>query len=190
VGKNVQLELHRGGKWVRFAPCGPGWRGSSHSSTPARSLFFRRTPALHMAFRGTFDHTLDAKNRLTVPAKFRASLSQGVVIAKGVEQCGAIWLPADYEAYVDRALGGLNPMTRQARDLERFFGANAFETELDAAGRIMIPAPVMEWAGLRKDVVVTGVRTCLELWDRDAWSGLNTELATNVPALTEALGQV
>ena len=142
-----------------------------------------------MAFRGTFDHTLDAKNRLTVPSKFRGQLSDGVVLAQSVERCLTIWLPAAYEAYVDRALDQVNPMTAQYRDLERFFGANAFETELDAAGRIMIPAPVMEWAGLRKDVVVTGVRTCLELWDRDAWSGLNTELATNVPALTEALGQ-
>ena len=140
-------------------------------------------------FIGRYDHTLDAKNRLTVPSKFRAQLSQGVVIAQGVEQCGAIWLPADYEEYVDRALGGLNPMTSQARDLERYFSANAFEAELDAAGRIMIPGKIMEWAGLQKDVVVTGVRACLELWDREAWAARNSELTTNVPALTEALGQ-
>ena len=142
-----------------------------------------------MAFRGTFDHTLDAKNRLTVPSKFRATLSDGVVIAKGVEHCAAIWIPAEYEAYVDGALGELNPMTAQARQLERFFSANAFETELDAAGRIMIPPPVMEWAGLRKDVVVTGVRRWLELWDRETWTGVSEQLSAEVPTLTEALGQ-
>ena len=142
-----------------------------------------------MAFRGTFDHTLDAKNRLTVPSKFRAALSDGVVIAKGIEGCAQIWIPADYEAYVDGALAQLNPMTEQARKLERFFGASAFETELDAAGRIMVPAKVMEHAGLRKDVVVTGVRRCLELWDRETWSSVDAELSADVPALAEALGQ-
>ena len=142
-----------------------------------------------MAFRGTFDHTLDAKNRLTVPSKFRSQLSDGVVLAQSVERCLTIWLPAAYEAYVDRALDQVNPMTAQYRDLERYFNANAFETELDAAGRIMIPPPLMEWAGLSKDVVVTGTRKWLEIWDREAWASTNATLATNVRDLTEALGQ-
>jgi MraZ protein len=142
-----------------------------------------------MAFRGTFDHTLDAKNRLTVPARFRAMLSDGVVLAQSVEHCLTIWQPADYEAHVDRALSQVNPMTRQSRDLERYFSANASETELDAAGRIMIPPNLMKWAGLDKDVVVTGARKWLEIWDRDAWTTLNEQLAADVPGLTEALGQ-
>ena len=58
-----------------------------------------------MAFRGTFDHTFDAKNRLTVPVKFRASLSDGVVVAKGVERCVSVWTPDEYEAFVASALG-------------------------------------------------------------------------------------
>ena len=142
-----------------------------------------------MAFRGTFDYTLDAKNRLTVPSKFRAALSDGVVIAKGIEGCAQIWIPADYEAYVDGALAQLNPMTEQARKLERFFGAGSFETDLDAAGRIMVPGPIMDHARLRKDVVVIGSRRCLELWDRESWTAIDAELSADVHALTEALGQ-
>ena len=142
-----------------------------------------------MAFRGTFDHTLDAKNRLTVPSKFRATLSDGVVIAKGIEGCAQIWLPSAYEAYVEGALANINPMTEQARKLERFFGAGSFETELDAAGRIMIPAKIMEHAELRKDVVVIGSRRCLELWDRETWSAMDDALSSEVHDLTEALGQ-
>jgi len=142
-----------------------------------------------MAFRGTFDHTLDAKNRLTVPAKFRGTLSDGVVVAQSVERCLTIWLPADYEAYVDRALSQVNPMTHQYRELERYFNAHASETELDAAGRIMIPPKLMEWAGLSKDVVVIGARKWLEIWDRESWNTTSAELASNVPQLTEALGQ-
>ena len=55
-----------------------------------------------MAFRGTFEFTLDAKNRLTVPAKFRAALAEGVVLAKGLEPCVAIWVPDAYDAVVGR----------------------------------------------------------------------------------------
>ncbi len=153
-----------------------------------QSFFSAGQPAPTMAFRGTFDHTLDAKNRLTVPSKFRAALSDGVVIAKGIEGCAQIWLPAAHEEYVETALANINPMTEQARKLERFFGAGSFETELDAAGRIMIPAKIMEHAKLRKDVVVIGSRRCLELWDRETWSAIDDELSVEVHSLSEALG--
>ena len=143
-----------------------------------------------MAFRGTFDHTLDAKNRLTVPSKFRAALSDGLVLAKGIDAgCAQVWIPAEYEAYVEGALAGINPMTEQARKLERFFGAGSFETELDAAGRIMVPGPILDHAKLRKDVVVIRARRCLELWDRESWAAIDAELSADVHALTEALGQ-
>ena len=143
-----------------------------------------------MAFRGTFDPTLDAKNRLTVPSKFRAALSDGLVLAKGIDAgCAQVWIPSEYEAYVEDALAGINPMTEQARKLERFFGAGSFETELDAAGRIMIPGPILEHARLSKDVVVIGSRRCLELWDRESWAAVDAELSADVHALTEALGQ-
>jgi MraZ protein len=62
-----------------------------------------------MAFRGTFDYSLDAKNRLTVPAKFRASLSEGVVLAKGIEHCVQVWTPKAFEAYTESALAGMSP---------------------------------------------------------------------------------
>ena len=87
---------------------GPGWRGSSHSATPVRTS----SSDAHlqpMAFRGTFDYSLDAKNRLTVPAKFRAALADGVVLAKGVEPCVEVWRPSDYDACTATVLGGRNP---------------------------------------------------------------------------------
>ena len=80
-------------------------------------------------------------------------------------------------------------MTEQARKLERFFGADSFETELDAAGRIMVPAKILEHARLRKDVVVIGARRCLELWDRERLERDRRRAArVEVHALTEALG--
>jgi len=120
-----------------------------------------------MAFRGTFDHTFDAKNRLTVPVKFRASLSDGVVVAKGVERCVSVWTPDEYDAFVESALGQLNPLSPEARDLQRYFSANAVETELDSAGRIMVPAFLLDHGSLGKEVVLFKGRSksCFHLID-------------------------
>jgi len=141
-----------------------------------------------MAFRGTFDYSLDAKNRLTVPAKFRASLSEGVVLAKGIERCVQVWTPKAFEAYTGAALAGMNPLSDQARKLNRFFSANSFDTELDSAGRVMVPGFLLEHGELRKEVVVTGAGACLEVWDRAAWGAYNSSLSDELPEITAAIG--
>jgi MraZ protein len=141
-----------------------------------------------VAFRGTFDYTLDAKNRLTVPAKFRASLADGVVLAKGIERCVAIWTPKEFDAYTAAALEGMHPLSPQAEKLNRFFSANSLDAELDSAGRVMIPAFLLEHGGLQKDVVVTGAGSRLEIWDRAAWADYNAALSSDVSDITAALG--
>jgi MraZ protein len=141
-----------------------------------------------LAFRGAFDYTLDAKNRLTVPAKFRATLSEGVVLAKGVEPCVALWRASDYEAFIDRALSNMNPMSPDYQKLQRYYNANAFDAELDGAGRVMVPPKLMAHAGLTKDVVVSGAGDCLEVWDRYRWSSHDEELTDAIPDLTARLG--
>jgi MraZ protein len=140
-----------------------------------------------MAFRGTFELTLDAKNRLTVPAKLRAALAEGVVLAKGVERNVGIWKPQDYEARIHATLAGRNPASPQARELQRYFSSGAFDTELDAAGRVMIPAVLGEHAGLRREVVVTGGGECLEVWDRDAWREYESDLTNRITDITASL---
>ncbi|HEX4363710.1 MAG TPA: division/cell wall cluster transcriptional repressor MraZ [Solirubrobacteraceae bacterium] len=141
-----------------------------------------------MAFRGTFDHTLDAKNRLTVPARFRSELASGVVLAKGLERCVAIWTPAAYDAYTTAALKDFHPLSKEAQKLTRFFSANSLDTELDGAGRLMLPAFLLEHGGLSKDVVVTGSGDALEIWDRATWSDYNDLLASEVDEITALLG--
>jgi MraZ protein len=141
-----------------------------------------------MAFRGTFDHTLDAKNRLTIPAKFRAALSDGVVLSKAIERCVQVWTPNAFDAYVTSALQGVHPVSEQARKLNRFFAANSLDTELDSAGRVMVPAFLLEHAALQKEVVVTGAGECLEVWDRAAWADYNAALSTELPDITAAFG--
>ena len=139
------------------------------------------------SFRGTFDYTLDAKNRLTVPARFRAVLADGVVMAKSTEPCVQLWVPADYESVTSSALSSLNPLSPDARKLRRFFSANSHDTELDSAGRISFPPFLLDHASLGKDVVVTGAGDCLEVWDRPAWNAYNDELAAEADEITARL---
>ena len=130
-----------------------------------------------MAFLGTYEHSLDAKKRLTVPARFRAELSNGMVLAKGVEPCIAIWTPEGFREFTQEALGDTHRLDRRAQRLRRFFNASAFEAKLDAAHRVMLPPPLVQYAGLRKDVVVIGNEQSLEVWDRGAWARYEADSA-------------
>ena len=141
-----------------------------------------------MVFRGTFDYSLDAKNRLTVPARFRAALSEGVVLAKGLESCVALWTPKGYDDYTRASLEGFHPLSKQAQKLKRFFAANSLDTDLDGAGRVGIPPFLLEHAGLSKEVVVTGAGDALEIWARATWSDYNAALASDVDEITASLG--
>ncbi|HTW41276.1 MAG TPA: division/cell wall cluster transcriptional repressor MraZ [Solirubrobacteraceae bacterium] len=137
-------------------------------------------------FRGTFDHTLDAKNRLTVPARYRAALSEGVVLAMPVDlkPCVGVWRPEEYERYTRRALAELPPLSAQLSQLERFFYGSSHDTELDAAGRIMVPSFLGEHAALVKEVVVVGVGDRLELWAKTSWDEHRSTLLSGVAEVT------
>jgi MraZ protein len=135
-----------------------------------------------MAFRGYFDNTLDAKNRLTIPAKLRNLLAEGVVLAlqRDAEQCIAIWCAADFGGYVDSLLEGIHPLSGDYGKIERFFNAYSAEVDLDAAGRVMVPAKLLEAAGLGKEVAVIGAGNRLEIWDREAWRRASPEILATV----------
>jgi transcriptional regulator MraZ len=147
-----------------------------------------------LIFRGTFEHALDAKHRLTVPSKFRAALAGGVVLAASPETTAAaprsiaIWTPDAYEAYTAAALTGLSPISPEARDLRRFFFNYSHDTELDSAHRVMIPPALMEYAGLDREVVVVGSGECLEVFDRPKYVGYSDDVLTRVPDIAAKLG--
>ncbi len=137
-------------------------------------------------FRGTFDHTLDAKNRLTVPARYRAALADGVVLAMPIDlkPCLGVWRPAEYDAYTRRALAELPPLSPRLSELERFFYGSSHDAELDSAGRIMVPTSLREGARLAKDVIVVGVGDRLELWDKATWNEHRSTLLSGVAEVT------
>jgi MraZ protein len=94
-----------------------------------------------VAFRGSFEFTLDAKNRLTIPVKFRGPFSDGVTLARmrDVSDCISIWCTPVFDAYVANLLESCHPLSEERETLARFYGANAHDGELDAAGRVIVP---------------------------------------------------
>jgi MraZ protein len=140
-----------------------------------------------LAFRGHFEYSLDAKNRLTIPAKFRPALSGGVVLAKSLDPCVSIWPPAAWDEFTERAIRSRDPFSPEARKLQRFFHAGSFDAQLDSAGRIMIPPPLLRHANLRKEVVVVGNLGEIEVWDREAWSRYEEEADATAPESAQRL---
>ena len=162
MGQMTTIVLQSGMKWGR-TPAQPDRGGGAPPTPPPRFDFISPDPndwPWALAFHGTFDHTLDAKNRLTVPSKFRSALAGKVFLVKGADRCLSVYPEDTYTAMTSAALAGLNPLSAQARELSRFFYANAMEVELDGAGRIMLPARFMEHAGIgSREVVVAGRRS-------------------------------
>jgi MraZ protein len=124
-------------------------------------------------FLGDYQHTLDAKGRVSLPAKFRAEMTGKLVVAKGFEGCLYIYSKDEYDRFIERLLAteDFDPSRRRVR---RFFTTGAFETELDSAGRVSLPGNLREFASLKKDVAVTGNANRIELWDSANWSEYNS----------------
>ena len=116
---------------------------------------------------GEFEHTIDDKNRLTLPAKFRQALSGGLVITRGMDGCLYCYPQADWERLVESRLAGLDPLSREGRLMHRFFFAGASEAEPDKQGRVALPPTLAKDLG--REVVVAGVNDHLEIWNREAW---------------------
>jgi MraZ protein len=136
---------------------------------------------------GEYDHTLDDKNRLTLPAKFRQALGDGVVVTRGMDRCLFVFTRGGWDEFVAARLEGLNPFTKEARQMSRFMFAGATETELDKQGRIMLPPALIDHASLGREVVVAGVRDHVEIWDRAAWREQLKEVEGSVELVAERL---
>ena len=134
---------------------------------------------------GAHEHTIDDKNRLTLPAKFRQAFADGVVVTRGLDGCLYAYRRPDWARLVESRLAEVDPLRAEGRRLERFFYSGATETELDKQGRVMIPAPLLEHAALGRDVVVAGTGDHLEIWDRDAWRREVTEFEGSAEDVAE-----
>jgi MraZ protein len=142
-----------------------------------------------LSFLGQYEHTLDAKNRLTIPSKFRGRLSDGIVLAKELDPCITIWPATSWERFTERSIASRDPFNENVRKLRRFFHAGSFDARLDAAGRIMLPQPLLEHAGLRKDCILIGNQDTIEVWDPGRWRQEEAQINEEAPVLARRLSQ-
>jgi MraZ protein len=136
---------------------------------------------------GEHEHTIDDKNRITLPARFRQEFGDGVVVTRGIDPCLAVYTRENWERFVAAQLGGLNPFSRETRQMRRYIFSAAIEGELDRQGRVTLPAALMKYAKLNRDVVVAGVQDHLEIWDRGAWRAQLTEVEGSAELVAERL---
>jgi len=120
-------------------------------------------------FLGEYEHTLDEKSRLTLPAKFRDSFPDGLVLTRGMDGCVNAYARADWDQLVESRLASLDPLSRDDRMIQRHFFSGAAEATADRQGRVMVPPALVKHAALGREVVVAGVFDHLEIWDRPAW---------------------
>jgi len=137
------------------------------------------------SFTGQVDYTLDVKNRLTVPARYRGALEGGLVLAKDIDPCVAIWPTAGYDDFRRTALEGVHPMSQRARKIKTFLSANSLPASLDTAGRVPMPTFLMEHGSLGREVTVVGAADHLQVWDREAWTDYNRQLAEDIFTISE-----
>ena len=124
-------------------------------------------------FMSEYNHTLDTKGRLIIPAKFRETLGEEFVISKGMDGCLFVYAGDDWNAF-EQKLTSLPLINKEARQFARFFLAGAATVEVDKQGRILLPAVLREFAGLEKEVVSVGVLKRIEIWDKNRWQDTNT----------------
>ena len=123
-------------------------------------------------FMGEYNHTIDAKGRLIIPAKFREALGEEFILTKGLDGCLSIYPMDEWKSFEEK-LKALPLTDKNARAFLRFFVAGATSCELDRQGRILVPGTLREFAGLEKEVVLTGNLTRIEIWSKERWDGIS-----------------
>lgn len=119
-------------------------------------------------FLGEFEYKIDEKGRVPVPPKFRRDLKEGVVLAAGPEKCINAYSLAEWNKMAETLTGGTTAASKLRR-LNRAIFATAFNITIDNQGRIALPVPLREYAGIEDELVIAGVNTYLELWNKEQW---------------------
>lgn len=119
-------------------------------------------------FMGEYQHNLDTKGRVIIPAKFREELGDNFVMTRGLDQCLFAY-PMEEWKLLEQKLKKLPLTKKDARRFTRFFFSGAVECEVDKQGRINIPQPLRHYSNLEKECVIIGVSNRIELWAKDAW---------------------
>ncbi|MEW5957234.1 MAG: division/cell wall cluster transcriptional repressor MraZ [Chloroflexota bacterium] len=126
-------------------------------------------------FFGEFEHTIDGKGRLTIPAKFRDELESGVVVTRGLDGCLWAYTRSEWEQVAEKIsqLPATNP---NARNFARFMFSSASDSIPDRQGRVLIPQNLRDYAGINSDTTIIGVMNRIEIWSPDRWKSIISQV--------------
>ena len=140
-------------------------------------------------FIGEYQHNIDPKGRVFMPAKFREELGDKFVVTKGLDNCLFVY-PEEEWKNLEQKLRTLPLTSKEGRAFIRFFFAGAAECEADKQGRILIPSNLRGHASLEKELSIIGVSTRVEIWDREAWETYNGESSMDQEAIIEKMAEL
>ena len=135
-------------------------------------------------FMGEYNHTIDPKGRLIIPAKFREALGDEFVVTNGLDGCLFVYANTEWNNFEEK-LRTLPLTNKNARQFTRFFLAGAAACEVDKQGRILIPQVLREFAKLEKDVVLVGVASRIEIWSKEVWEESISTYDTDMDEVAE-----
>lgn len=138
---------------------------------------------------GEYEHTIDSKGRLILPAKIREDIGENFVITKGLDGCLFGFSKNEWNNFEEK-LKTLPLTNKNARDFVRFFLSGAIEAEVDKQGRFLIPSNLREYASLDKEAVITGVGTRIEIWNKDKWKAYNSEENLSADQIAENMANL
>lgn len=140
-------------------------------------------------FIGEYQHTLDPKNRVIMPSKFREKLGDSFVMTKGLDNCLFIYSSEEW-SIVEEKLKSLPMTNKDARAFVRFFFAGACECDLDKQGRIVMPNHLKDYANIDKELVIIGVSTRIEIWSKEEWNKFNSDANISYEDVAEKMSQL
>jgi MraZ protein len=140
-------------------------------------------------FFGEFEHSIDSKGRLTIPAKFKEALAGGIVITRGLDGCLWAFTKEEWKK-VSEKIASLTMASAEARQFTRFMFASAAEAIPDRHGRVIIPQKLQAYAGIDGEVVVAGMMNKLEIWNPQHWVEEQDKVTENPEALVAQLADL
>jgi MraZ protein len=140
-------------------------------------------------FIGEYNHNLDDKGRLAIPAKFRMILKKGAVVTKGLDNCLFLYSKEQFET-IAKKFAALPISQAKARAFTRHMLAGAMDVEFDNQGRITLPEYLRKFSGLKKSIIIAGLYNHLEIWNEDAWTQYKAEAERNSNSIAEELGDL
>ncbi len=138
---------------------------------------------------GEYQHNLDPKGRMAIPAKFRENLAGGAIVTRGIDNCLFVFAPKEWQALAEK-LVALPLAQANSRAFVRLMLAGATDVEIDAQGRILIPDYLRKYAGLKKEAIVAGLYNRIEIWDKDTWDRYKQKTEGASEEIAEKLGEL